>query len=54
VGHKDMEWIQLFKLVAFRRILTNIESGKMNESVVILSSGIQLEELNGLRKILYG
>jgi hypothetical protein len=40
--------------VAFRKILTSIESGEMNESVVVLSPGIQLEELNGLGKKFYG
>jgi hypothetical protein len=33
--------MQLFKLVAFRRILTSTESGEMNESVVVLSSGVE-------------
>jgi hypothetical protein len=41
-------------LVAFRKILTNTGSGEMNASVVVLSSGIHFEELNGPRKKCYG
>jgi hypothetical protein len=36
VGRKDAEYIQLFKLVAFRR-----RNGEMNTSVVVLSSGVE-------------